>query len=142
MSEYTPTFILTWNPDRFRWEEYENLVRLCKMGIVHHIDWSCRSKQPKEGDRFILLMQGQGHKNGIVAYGDILDAPYDLPFADFGGRFLEIAVKKMWDYNKDSYIRTEVLKCKFPEQNFVPQFSGIRVRSSILPDLWQLIERS
>lgn len=139
---YTPTFILTWNPDRFKWEGYENLVQLCRIGFIHHIDWSCRSKQPKYGDRFILLMQGQGKKNGIVASGDIESVTYDLPFADFGGRFLTIGVKKMWDYKKDSYIRTETLKAMFPEQNFAPQFSGIRVRSSILPDLWQLIERS
>lgn len=139
---YTPTFILTWNPKVYLWKSYYSLCGILKNGGIKPVyDWSCRSKTPKYGDRFILLMQGMGNKNGIVGCGRIVSTVYELPFSDYGGRFVSIQFTKLWDYTKDSYIRTDVLRTMFPEQNFVPQFSGIRVKSAILPDLWELIER-
>lgn len=143
MSEYTPTFIFTWNPKVFSWKDYEKLCDIVQKDcLCPKCDWSCRSKTPKYGDRFILLMQGMGDKNGIVGCGRILGSIYELPFADFGGRFVDIKFSRMWNYKTDKYIRTSVLKTLFSEQNFTPQFSGIRVKSAILPDLWKMIERS
>ena len=140
MSDYTPTFILTWNPNIFKWDNYEDFVEISKMGFENSMNWSCRSKLPKCGDRFILLMQGMGARNGVVGYGEIIGSPYELPFADWGGRFVDIRVKRMWNYKTDKYVRTGVLTTMFPEQCFKPQFSGIKVKSSILPDLWKIIE--
>lgn len=143
MSEYTPTYIFTWNPKVFSFEDYKNLCDIVNHSRINpKYDWSCRSKQPKYGDRFILLMQGMGNKNGVVGSGMIVSNVYELPFADYGGRFVDIKFQRMWDYEKDRYVHTSVLKTMFPEQNFTPQFSGIRVKSAILPDLWKLIERS
>lgn len=142
MSDYTPTYILTWNPNKFDWKDYEETVDLCKQKVVCMFNWSCRSKQPKINDRVILLMQGMDNKNGIVGYGHVTEPPYELPFSDWGGRFLTAKFDRMWNYKTDKYVRTDVLKSMFPEQNFSPQFSGIRIKSSVLPDLWKLIERS
>ena len=140
MNDYTPTYIFTWNPKVFEWKDYKNMVRISQtVGIDEYYNWSCRSKQPKDGDRFILLMQGMGRKNGVIGYGEILGAVYDLPFSDWGGRFVDIRFRCLLDYEKDKYLRTDVLKTQFPEQCFTPQFSGIRVRSAILPDLWKMI---
>lgn len=139
MNDYTPTYILTWNPKVFQWDNYEEVVDIVR-NRPDECSWSCRSKKPKENDRFILLMQGMSHKNGIVGVGEILSEPYELPFADYGGRFLDIRFTKMWNYKEDKYILTDDLKKLFPEQCFSPQFSGIRVRSSILPELWKVIK--
>lgn len=139
MEDYTPTYILTWNPKVFHWNDYEKVVD----NVRNRPDcctWSCRSKKPKENDRFILLMQGMGRKNGIVGYGQIISEPYELPFSDFGGRFLDILFIHLSNYKEDKYVLTDDLKKLFPEQCFTPQFSGIRVRSSILPELWKLIK--
>lgn len=142
MDDYTPTYILTWNPNVYHWNDYEEKVNICKQGFEFDYDWSCRSLKPHSGDRFILLMQGMGRKNGIVGYGTIYDKPYELPFAGYGGRFIDIKFTKMWNYKTDKYVRTDVLKTMFPEQCFSPQMSGIRIRSSILPDLWRMMERT
>lgn len=140
MSEYTPTYILTWNPNKFDWREYEEMVGIVKDGIGLETDWSCRSKNLRKGDRFILLMQGMGIKNGVVGFGKILTSTYELPFTEFGDKFVDIRFERMWNYKTDKYVRTDVLKSMFPEQCFVPQFSGIKVKSSILPVLWRVID--
>lgn len=140
MSDYTPTYIFTWNPKVFKWTDYKEMVSISQtVGIMLNYNWSCRSKCPREGDRFILLMQGMGRKNGVIGHGEISGAPYDLPFSGYGGRFVDIRFNVLLDYEKDKYVRTDVLKTMFPEQCFTPQFSGIRVKSSILPELWKLI---
>ncbi len=136
---YTSTYILTWNPKVFRNEEY---YLLCKEGQKHGIisgNWSCRSKQPKEGDRYVMLMQGMGERNGIVGYGLITSEPCELPGEGFGGRFIDIEEYGIFDYQKDEQIKTSLLKERFPEQCWVPQGSGIRIKSSVLPDLWWMI---
>lgn len=140
MSEYTSTYILTWNPNKFDWREYEEMVGIVKDGIGLETDWSCRSKNLRKGDRFILLMQGMGIKNGVVGFGKILTSTYELPFTEFGDKFVDIRFERMWNYKTDKYVRTDVLKSMFPEQCFVPQFSGIKVKSSILPVLWRVID--
>lgn len=139
---YIPTYILTWNPERFRWTDYKDICALTQSeGYRYITDWSCRSKRPQKGDRFILLLQGQGKKNGIVGYGTINSKPYDY-FADtvFGRRFVDIVIERLWDYTWEDYVKTEVLKEKYPDQCWTPQFSGTRVKSAILPDLWFFIE--
>lgn len=140
MSEYTPTYILTWNPKKFDWREYEEMVDIVKDGIGIETDWSCRSKNLRKGDRFILLMQGMGSKNGVVGFGEILTSTYELPFTEFGDKFVDIRFTRMWNYKTDKYVRTDVLKSMFPEQCFTPQFSGIKVKQSILPVLWRVID--
>ena len=141
MSEYTPTYILTWNPHKFNWENYEHYVEVNqKSGICMECEWSCRSKKMRRGDRFILLMQGMGDKNGVVAVGTILSSVYELPFSEYWTYFIDIRFDRMWNYKTDKYVRTSVLKAMFPEQCFIPQFSGIRVKQSILPMLWKMIE--
>lgn len=142
MSDYTPTYILTWNPKVYKWIDYADMADISQsIGIELKTNWSCRSKSPKEGDRFILLMQGMGNKNGVIGYGTILGAPYDLPFSDYGARYVDISFQYLVNHEMHKYVRTDVLKTMFPEQCFTPQFSGVRVKSSILPDLWALIER-
>lgn len=137
---YTPTFLLTWNPQITPWENYEDFVDICKNDFKNCMNWTCRSKQPKEGDRYILLMQGMGDMNGIIGYGEILGSPYTMPFGDESARFVDISVEKMWDYHKDDYVKTDYLRKIFPEQCFTPQCSGTRVKAAILRKLWRVID--
>ena len=136
MIDYTPTCILTWNPKRFNWIEYDFL---CNSGPFM-CDWSCRRKV-KEGDRFVLLMQGMGSKNGIIGYGEIVHFYELTTYNPFGTRFVDIRFERLVDYRKDDYVKTKDLKEAFPEQCFTPQLSGIRVRASILPDMWGMIRK-
>ena len=138
---YRPTYLLTWNPNRFNWSEYADICRLTKnRNVPYNTNWSCRTKKPKVGDRFFLLMQGQGEKNGIVGHGIILRGPYNLAVTTpYGGRFVDIAIKRLWDHTCEDYPKTVEFASVYPEQCWTPQMSGIRVKSAILPDIWTYI---
>ena len=136
---YTPIYILTWNPNMFYDDGYYTLCNeQLKDRIVSGI-WSCRSRQPKAGDRYVRLMQGMGKQNGIIGYGTITSEPYEIPEEDFGGWFVNIDEYRVFDYRTDEQIKTTFLKEKFPEQCWTPQGSGIRIKSMYAPDLWAMI---
>ncbi len=132
--DYTPTYILTWNPKRFDWLDYYSAI---KTGDMFQTDWTCHTKQPEPKDKFIMLMQGMGKLNGIVAAGRILGEPYYY----WGQRYVDIKITYLWDYRK-KHILAETLRKRFPEQCFTPRSSGIRIKSRYLPDLWRMIDNS
>jgi hypothetical protein len=143
--DYSPLFLLTWNPDRFEWDDYgEACDALDKGAMCFETSWSVRNKSPRDGDRFLLLLQGRRDKNGIVGAGYFTSMPYEVPvYTDFGVRFADIEFVRMWDYRKvDGYVHTEILKEVFPSQCFVPQFSGIRAKAAVVPELWAMVMRS
>ena len=142
--EYTPTYILTWNPDKYRWRGYEEICDQTRNGdFLYDTDWSCKSKSPKEGDRFILLMQGQKKRNGIVGYGTFRSEPYEFHTGmPFGRKYVDIRIIRLWNYKQEVYPKTAELMNLFPEQFWRPQFSGVRVKALILPELWKYITRS
>lgn len=142
MNEYTPTYILTWNPKKFVWNSYPEIVKRYKKGEVKRLDWSCRSKTPKAGDRFILMLQGMGAANGVVGTGKILSGVYSEGYDHefYGDDFVDVEFESLIDYKTDDYVKTSLLKSMFPEQCWVPQMSGTRIKASILPDLWKLLK--
>ena len=144
MNDYTPTYLLTWNPKKYNWCTFGTIAYTNRVsGYKHETDWSCRSKKPKKGDKFIMLLQGMGEKNGVVGWGRFTSEPYELGNETvFGSRFINILFYEMWNYQTDDYVKTSQLKELFPEQCFSPQFSGMKVKASILPELWRLIEGS
>ena len=143
--DYTPLYILTWNPKKFIWDDYEEVRKTAEKEGKVTLEWSVRSKRPKKGDRFILLMQGMKALNGIVGYGTFSEDPveymafstYDTPF---GTRFAKIGLKKLTDIVSEDYVKTAVLKELFPEQCWSPQMSGIRVRSKYTPKVWSMVK--
>ncbi len=144
MTDYTPIYILTWNPKKFIWDDYEQVRKIVEEegGIV--LEWSVRSKKPKEGDRFILLMQGMSDMNGVVGYGTFFKDPEDymaLPTEDapFGTRFAQVWLENLADITTGRYVKTKALKEKFPEQCWNPQMSGIRVKSKYVPKIWEIV---
>ena len=136
---YTPTYILTWNPRKFNWTDYHLACEYIKNIGDFYFDWSCRSKLPKDYDRFILLMQGMGEKNGIVGTGIFTSEPYTVKNTPYGSSFTDITFNRMWNYENEPYVHTSQLTMMFRGQCWTPQMSGTRIRSSILPDLWSLI---
>ena len=136
---YTPVYILTWNPKRFAWNTYKQEVAKAKSGELS-ANWSCRSKQPRRGDRFILLMQGMGNTNGVIGYGHFSGRPADIGFdTEYGKTYAEIVFTALIDYEAEEYVKTRQLKALFPVQCWVPQGSGIRVKSACVPKLWRMI---
>jgi hypothetical protein len=63
------TFILTWNPADYPWNERDEEARDVQHSDVCHGSWTCgRTKRIASGDRVFLLRQGQDQP-GIVASG-------------------------------------------------------------------------
>jgi hypothetical protein len=63
------TYLLTWNPARWPWDNLAEQIAECKR--EGHVDdsWSCGgTRKIVTGDRVFLMRQGQG-KRGIMASG-------------------------------------------------------------------------
>ncbi len=144
MDSYAPLYILTWNPRKFIWDDYEEVRKIAENKGEVMLEWSVRSKKPQKGDRFILLMQGMKDLNGIVGYGYFAKDPeeysalstYDTPF---GTRFAKISFKKLVNFATGNYVKVKDLKALFPDQCWSPQMSGIRVWSKYVPKVWTMI---
>jgi 5-methylcytosine-specific restriction protein A len=71
-----PAYLLTWNPERYRWKALPDLIEeVNTFGSVVY-DWSCgRNTRLRPGDRAFLLRQGPDSR-GIIGSGTVLDEPY------------------------------------------------------------------
>lgn len=73
------TYLLTWNPNTWPWDNLEDVVRATAEGRPVDDDWSCgNTKRIRVGDRLFLLRQGVEPK-GIVASGWATSASYEGP---------------------------------------------------------------
>lgn len=86
-------FILTWNPDRWHWDEaeYEKDVRTTSRGRRVRGGWSTgnRTSVLAKGDRGFLLRQHRDR--GIVAAGEFTSAIYQDEHWDGTGRLANYA---------------------------------------------------
>ena len=63
------TFLLTWSPLLFAWEDLPAMARKVRRGSRVTDRWSCaRGKQIREGDRLFMLRQGK-EPRGLFASG-------------------------------------------------------------------------
>ncbi|CAA9505370.1 MAG: ADP-ribosylglycohydrolase family protein [uncultured Rubrobacteraceae bacterium] len=76
------TYLLTWNPNRWQWEDLREMADVvAEVGSVT-ISWSCgNTKKIEEGDRAFLLRQGV-EPRGIIAPGTVVTLPYEAPHWD------------------------------------------------------------
>jgi 5-methylcytosine-specific restriction enzyme A len=63
------TYLLTWNPAKWPWDDLTECIQQVKAAGHCHERWSCgRNRKIVEGDRLFLLRQG-GEPRGIVGSG-------------------------------------------------------------------------
>lgn len=76
------TYLLTWNPNNWHWDNLEDEVRVTASGRPVDEQWSCgNTKRIRIGDRLFLLRQGVEPK-GIMAAGWATSACYEGPHWD------------------------------------------------------------
>ncbi len=89
------TFLLTWNPNKWRWDTLNaDHAQCCKHGFLDN-RWSCgRSKRLRAGDRVFLLRQG-GEPRGIMASGVVTsEEPFlGAHFSESGRSALYVSVR-------------------------------------------------
>jgi len=81
------TYLLTWNPSRFHWDDIEHEAKQLKGGRVVALQWSCGNNRHIEaGDRVFMLKQGR-ESRGLIASGWVTKGSFkDQHWKDEAGR--------------------------------------------------------
>lgn len=134
-------WLLTWNPNNWNWDDYNNAVARIQSGQKYSAKWTCMNTHVKAGDRIFLAMLGMPN-NGIIASGFASSEVYEAEHWDneraSNGEIAKcIDVNFDWivDYQQQQYIRQETLTQKFPEQKWNPQGSGISIKEQYIDEL-------
>lgn len=135
------TYLLTWNPDKWHWDniEYE-IDELEKLGVFKG-RWSCgNSKSIKIGDRLFLIRLGQEPKgicaSGYTASGVLTDAHWDGEKRKTAN-YVDIDFDIILNPDSDEILTLETLRQIQPNANQVwtPQQSGITIQQIVAEDL-------
>jgi len=132
--------ILTWNPDKYQWDEaeYLDLVNQTARGEAVPGDWSTGGRLGGVfvGDRVFLLRQGT-HGRGIVASGTVSSEIYQADDWDESGGFANY-IDVLWErvVLVEDALPTEVLKQRLPETNWDRlQMSGTFLKTELIAEL-------
>ena len=127
------TWLLTYNPVRFYWSDYDDAVALTKAGKGYCTVWNCANRHAKVGDRVFMVKLGDGSsQKGIFATGYIISDFWEGEnfdsTKDNNIMYVDIVLTKILDYRTDNIITIDELNAKFPEQKWNPQGSGISIK--------------
>jgi len=71
-----PTYLVTWNPKKWHWRDFDAEIKLCREQGFLESGWSCANRHVNIGDRVFLLRQAEEPK-GIVGSGYASSVPYE-----------------------------------------------------------------
>ena len=135
-------WLLTWNPEDYPYDDYEEQVNDLKNGKTVIEQWACANSHVKIGDRVFFMRLGTGEKNGILASGyatreSFIDEHYNQERAASGEtvRYIEFKFDIMLDRNGASFLTQERLISLFPNQHWSPQGSGIAIKQEYVEAL-------
>ena len=145
------TYLLAWNPAKWNWESFESDRNATAAGkkVIHK--WSCTNGKAAVGDKAYLVRVGTDPR-GIIAVGNIVKAPYEVPHYDetkaaAGERQMSVDVEfsQIRDPRHDAYVTEEDLNSISAEgQVWWPQQSGIEIKDKSAADLdanWDKLAR-
>lgn len=134
-------WLLTWNLENWDWENYKEICENTSDNNTYEEMWTCYSQKPKIGDDVFLMKVGK-EPRGIIAHGYVSKEAYegdhfDPDKAKNGEKIRRINVKfdKILDYNSEQILNQKVLVDKLSNQEWSPRQSGIKIESSVLPEL-------
>lgn len=146
------TYLLTWNPSKWDFEGgYKTFLQSVKNGENPIIEWRAANSSIVKGDILYLMRLGE-EPRGIILKGIAMGSGhpskhYEAERAATGEMINRVDVQfvSAGDYFHGEYIDWKVLKERFPEQNWTPQASGIKIRdeySNELNELWDQIAKN
>ena len=131
-------WLITWNQDKWEWENYAEWSIGTKSGKTYIESWTCNSKQPDLGDHVFLMKTGTEPK-GIIAHGIVVKKSYDAPHyaaekavQGISAPHIDVEFDAIRNYETESILKIETLKSKLPEQNWNPQGSGIQIQCDVI----------
>lgn len=128
------TYILTWNPQLWDWEDFAGDVKAVQSGRRSSVtDWSCgRTRSISRGDHFYFLRQGASHP-GVIGSGTITGPPLEGDHWDGSGR-LALYVKIRFDTLVNPLVDPYLSKAELPTNPTVKFDWTIRESGRFLPD--------
>lgn len=141
MEPVASTYLLTWNPAKFRWpdDELTRFVNNSSVGKTLKFRWSCgRTLKPKKGDRVFLIRLGRSGR-GIFASGQLHRAASADSDGDFGN-----SVGVTWDVMLDPRVPENLFDPLHPKnaslkkQMWTPQMSGVAIAPKVAMSLERL----
>ena len=140
------TFLLTWNPNNWPWDNLEEQVRTTAAGRPVDDHWSCgNTKRIKLGDRVFLLRQGV-EPRGIMAAGWAASASYEGLHWDAERRnrgdialHVDVRFERILNPDYDEILSLEALQVgPLRSVNWSTPASGIQIREGVehLERLW------
>ena len=137
------TYLLTWNPRKWKWEDLPSRIKEIKKKGFAKTDWSCgNSKRIAEGDRVFLLRQGE-EPRGICGAGWADSESYAGTHwreekAKIGRttRYVNVRWEVLLDAENESIFPREWLNERpLSEVNWNTQISGITVPARAAEEL-------
>jgi 5-methylcytosine-specific restriction enzyme A len=147
------TFLLTWNPQKWPWEDLqESIDEVARRGFSE-FTWSCgNSKRIVKGDRVFLLRQGV-EPRGIVASGRAVSASFEeIHWREEKARrgrttrYVKVRWEVLLNPDSESVFPREWLNVPpLSDVNWNTQISGINIPdqvASVLEERWDEFLRS
>lgn len=143
------TYLLTWNPKNWRWDDLENVIESLSSGKATSISWSCgNTRTIAIGARVFLLRQGVEPK-GLVASGWVTRGPFEAPHYDTDrasvgdtAHFIEFAPDIVINCESSAPLDArEFPSTPLRDVNWSTPASGITIPEAAaieLSELWQL----
>ena len=127
------TWLLTWNPTKWDWDDYDEVVSLSRIGKGYLTGWNCANRHAQVGDRVFMVKLGDpSTPRGIFASGyitsDFWEGEHFDDSKDNTIMYVDVVLTKVLDYRSDNIITIDELKQRFPEQSWSPQASGISIK--------------
>ena len=142
-SKVMATYLLTWNPGKWAWEDLAESSRKVKSGKSVSICWSCgNTKKIEEGDRVFILRQGIEPK-GICASGIVIEGSFeDINWVGHLSQYIECEFDTLLNPETDKILPRYILsEPPFSGVHWNTQRSGISIPDAIaveLEKLWAL----
>lgn len=141
---YLDSWLVSWNPDNWYWEDYKEDSEITKQGEIYSDQWSCISTQTKIGDKVYLIKLGN-QPRGIIASGTIISDYFESDHWNEEKRKkgetvrrIKIDFDRILNFENDIILSQQELKNKFPRQQWSPQGSGISIKDEYTDSLSKL----
>lgn len=137
------TFLLAWNPKRWRWDDIEEMSQLIKSGKLVTARWSCgKSKRLQDGDRIFFIKLGQEPKgifaSGRIARGSYEDIHWDDEKASLEktAMFVDVQFDTLLNSENEKILPRHLLdRGSLMAMHWDTQMSGIQIPDSIALEL-------
>jgi hypothetical protein len=137
------TYLLSWNPDNWRWEGLDTLALKVKAANSQEpTPWNIANRAVRVGDRVFLVRLGKEPK-GLMASGGVVGAPYERQhYSGVAGKtatYVDVKWDALIDPGVEPVLSLNALETKIPTMHWRPQNSGILIpqdSANTLEALW------